>query len=155
MRLIACVLALCAPVSALALSCVSPSVERTYEHAQKSSEMYVVVQGKLVFNERNLPHEKSTSKSPPKMTKISATLMGQSLSKAGFSVPFERNVILNVACFGPWCGSAESGMDVLAFLKKGKGGYSLEINPCGGEVFANPSAANLKKVESCFRRGHC
>ncbi|MGC1495299.1 MAG: hypothetical protein WA790_05780 [Sulfitobacter sp.] len=155
MRIIACVLALCAPFPALALSCVAPSVERTYEYAQKSSATYVVVHGKVTFNDRKLPREGSTSQNPPKMTKISATLSGRSLSKSGFSTPFQQAITLEVACFGPWCGSGENGMDVLAFLKKGKGGYTLAIDPCGGEVFVNPQPAKLKKVESCFKRGQC
>ncbi len=155
MRIVALVLALYAPVPALALSCVAPSVERTYEFAQKSSAAYVVVHGKLTFNERKLPREGSTSQNPPKMTKIPATLSGRSLSKAGFSTPFKQGITLEVSCFGPWCGSGENGMDVLAFVKKGKGGYTLAIDPCGGEVFVNPEPVKLKKVKTCFKRGKC
>ena len=155
MRIIVFILAMFAPVPALALSCVRPSVERTYSQAQKSSDTYVVVHGRLLFNDRKLPRSGSSSQNPPKLTKIPATLKGRSLTKAGFATPFDRNITLNVACFGPWCGSAGSGMDVLAFIKKGKGGYTLAIDACGGEMFANPTGANLKQVASCFKRGRC
>ncbi|MGJ8615865.1 MAG: hypothetical protein ACSHWS_03430 [Sulfitobacter sp.] len=155
MRVLALLLALAIPLPAFALSCLAPSVEATYERAHKSPDAYVVVHGRLVVNEHKMPKTGSASQNPPEMTRIPATIRGQSLSKSGFHAPFEQNLTLEVACFGPWCGSVASGADVLAFIRRDTGGYALEINPCGGDVFVNPQPAKLKQVTRCFKRGRC
>lgn len=116
---------------------------------------YVVVHGRLVVGKGKMPRADPTTQEAPKMTRIRAKMMGRSLSKAGFQVPFEREIMLEVACFGPWCGSVANGVDVLAFLRRDKGGYALGINPCGGDVFVAPRATMLKQVERCFKRGQC
>ena len=148
-------MAIAAPLPALALSCAPPSVDATYEQAQKSPDAYVVVHGRLVVGKRKMPRAGLTTQESPEMTRIPATIMGRSLSNTGFRVPFEREITLEVACFGPWCGSVANGADVLVFLRRDKDGYALGINPCGGDVFVTPHAAMLKQVQRCFKRGQC
>ena len=143
------------PVQAMALSCMRPSVERTFNEIHAAAEEYIAVEGRLTLNTRKLPRSHSNNQRPPELTRIRAKLSGTSLSHAGFKVPFDREITLNVSCFGPWCGSAQNGEQVLAFLKRQNGGYSLDINPCGGHVFSNPRPAMLKKVTRCMRRGNC
>ncbi|MGJ8626223.1 MAG: hypothetical protein ACSHXB_04610 [Sulfitobacter sp.] len=154
MRILIFVLALAAPLPALALSCVRPSVERTYDRAQKSPDAYVVVYGRLTTDGRKMPRADKSSQKAPKMTRIPAMISGQSLSKSGFRTPFDQNITLEVACFGPWCGSVGNSTEVLAFIKRGKNGYTLEIDPCGGNVFASPKPAMLKQAQRCMR-GQC
>ena len=56
MRLIiAAVLTFAMPVQAMALSCIPPSVERSFGYAQEAEEPYVVVTGRVNFDERTLP----------------------------------------------------------------------------------------------------
>lgn len=154
MRILVLVLALVAPLPALALSCVRPSVERTYDWAQKSTDTYVVVYGRLTADGRKMPRVDKLSQEAPKMTRIPAKISGQSLSKSGFRTPFEQKITLDIACFGPWCGSVGNSTEVLAFIKRDSSGYSLAIDPCGGSVFANPQTGMLKQVQRCFR-GQC
>lgn len=149
------VMALILPMQAAALSCLRPSVERSYAQVAAAQETYVVAEGRLTFDARKLPRDSSGSVKPPELTRISARLVGKSLSSNGFSVPFDQPVMLEVACFGPWCGRAETGGQVLAFLKRSKGAYTLQINPCGGRAFANPKAKMLKQVLACHTRGNC
>ncbi|AXI49032.1 hypothetical protein C1J03_21235 [Sulfitobacter sp. SK012] len=147
--------ALVAPWPAFALSCMPHSVEAAFQGAKISDAEYIVVRGTLRFDHKLLPktdweHQQDT----PPMTRIPVTLQGLSLSRAGFDVPFDRKVTLEVACLGPWCASANNG-DVLAFVARGLSGYVLETNPCGGFLFGNPSPAMLKKVSACFQGKDC
>ncbi|AXI43845.1 hypothetical protein [Sulfitobacter sp. SK011] len=155
MRIISFILSLAAPLPALALSCVQPSVVATYERAQESTDAYVVVHGRLVVDQRKFLRAGASSQNPAEMTRIPATIEGRALLKTGFNAPFKRGITLEVACFGPWCESVENGADVLAFLRRDAAGYVLAIDPCGGDVFATPQVAMLKQVERCFRRGQC
>lgn len=155
MRFLVFLIAMMAPMPALALSCVAPSVERTFQKVNDAKEDYIVVHGRLTLDTDTLPKEGTTSSNPPKMTKVPATLTGLSLNRSGFEVPFEHHVTLEVACFGPWCGRVENGVDVLAFVRRDGGRYALGINPCGGHVFAPAQAAQLSKVQQCFNGGTC
>lgn len=148
-------LALLLPVPALALSCLAPSVERSFQQFNDAAESYVVVHGRLTFDRTKLPKSDFDTQTPPKMTMIPAMLTGKSLNHMGFKVPFDQQITLEVACYGPWCGSAQDGGDVLGFLRRDAGGYALEINPCGGGAFWEPPGKMLRAVKRCFRGGNC
>jgi hypothetical protein len=154
-RIIACALATLPPLPALALSCLPHSVEATYQRAAEAKESYVVVQGRLTFDASALPDNGTGTINPPEETPIPAEISGKALSDGGFDVPFEQPLMLNVLCYGPWCGSAEEG-EVLAFLKRGANGtYMLESNPCGGDLFGSPKPAMVDKVIACFQGADC
>jgi hypothetical protein len=154
-RIIACALATLAPLPALALSCLPHSVEATYQRAAKAEESYVVVQGRLTFDAAALPKTGKVGSNPPEETPLRAQISGKALSEGGFDVPFDQPLMLNVLCFGPWCGSAEEG-DVLAFLeRKPDGAYALESNPCGGDLFGSPKPVMVDKVIACFQGAEC
>lgn len=154
MRTAVCLILSLLPLQAAALSCVQPSVTRTYNEVNNAVETYVVVEGRLTLDNRKVPKTDGSNQRPPKMTRVPATLSGKSMSQAGFKTPFEKAITLNIACFAAWCGGAQNGMEVLAFLKKEKGGYSLAIDPCGGHVFANQRKLR-RDVLRCFQGGAC
>ncbi len=155
MRFLAFFLALFAPMPALALSCLAPSIERSYAQFDAAEETYVVVHGRLTLDMSKLPKGMTTNPPPPRMTHVSGKLRGSSLNASGFALPFEREVMLEVTCLGPWCGDAKSGEDVLAFVRKDANGYALRISPCGGTSFGEPSRAMLKRVTQCFTKKNC
>lgn len=155
MRILTFLLAMLAPMPALALSCVSPSVERTFHEVVAAPELYVIVHGRLMLDTGKLPRAGTTNSNPPKMTKVEARIKGRSLSEAGFATPFDRTLTLEVGCVGPWCGSVANEEYVLAFVRKGADGYSLSVSPCGGHVFGAPKKAMLKKVKQCYNGGAC
>jgi len=141
---------------AFALSCMRPDVARTYQEAADAEEAYIVVHGRLDFDESRLPKtDMANQQATPPDTLIPARIDGKAMSFDGFTIPFTREITLNAQCFGPWCTGAASGTDYLAFLKKGADGYLLSLTPCGGFGFANPSDAALEKVHSCFRGDDC
>lgn len=144
-----------APLPAMALSCLAPSVERSFQQFNAAEETYVVVHGRLTLDKAQLPRNDFETQRPPPMTRVPARLIGRSLGLEGFKTPFEREVTLEVACFGPWCGSAQNGGDVLAFLRKDTDGYALGITPCGGGAFWAPSSKMLRTVKQCLRGGDC
>lgn len=133
---------------ALALSCLRPDVARTYSQAAASETSYIVVVGELTFDERRLPRGDGAQQDRRNAV-IPARMDGVSLSKAGFTTPFSRTITLEVACFGPWCGGAKSGVPYLAFLEKRGGRYVLVADPCGSSAFAKPTKAQVQQVERC------
>ena len=142
---------------ALALSCLAPSVERSYAQSDAATEHYLVVEGRLTLNARQLPKSGSGTgaRNPPPMTIVPSKILGKSMSTAGFVVPFDQDVALEVACFGPWCGTVRNGDQVLAFVRRDGGEYALSITPCGGDAFVNPTPGQLKAVLECHRGGDC
>ena len=153
MRYLFALLILLLPMQALALSCVRPSVERSYQKVEAAKDTYVIATGRLTFDRALLP--KGGKNDSPKMTRVLARLVGKSMSSSGFNVPFDHPVTLEVACLSAWCGGAEDGGDVLAFLRREKGQYALGLSPCGGLAFANPKPAMLKKVLNCHKGWRC
>lgn len=142
------------PMQALALSCMKPSVTRTFKEIHAAPEIYIVVEGRLTLDAHKLPETNVENPSAPPLTRVPATLSGTSMTGAGFDAPFSQAITLEVACFGPWCGGAQNGMEVLAFLRKTATGYALAIDPCGGHVFPNQKKLR-RQVLRCFKGGAC
>lgn len=139
---------------AVALSCLRPDVAKTYTQAAQAEEKYVVVHGDLSFDAARLPRAEGNES--PELTRIPARLKGHALSKSGFDHAFDREITLEVACFGPWCGGAAPNHPYLAFVMyDDNAGYTLSIDPCGGMVFPDPTAEILDKVQRCNRGGTC
>ncbi|KIN62494.1 hypothetical protein Z946_1354 [Sulfitobacter noctilucicola] len=155
MRFMLFLLALMAPVPALALSCLAPSVERSFAQFDAAEEVYIVVHGRLTFDPDQLPEGMTQDPLPPNETLVPARLKGLSLTHSGFTLPFDQELTLEVQCAGPWCGGAQTGEDVLAYLRKDDGAYFLAISPCGGSVFGTPRPAMLKKVQRCLAGAKC
>ena len=141
---------------ALALSCLRPDVVRTYQSAAAAEEAYVVVQGTLDFDGRRLPKADASDRADtPPSTRIPARITGQALTRTGFDQTFDREITLDLLCFGPWCAGAKSGIPYLAFLRKTDTGYVLQLDPCGGFGFAEPTGEMLTRVEGCYRGRAC
>lgn len=139
---------------ALALSCLPYSPEQAFLDAEASVDRYVVVHGQLEFNPADLP-QVDYGGHPWPDNFFNATLTGFSLTGAGFDARFVRRIRVNARCFGQWCGQAVPGSDVLAFLRKEPGGYLLELLPCGGMAFADPSEAVLNTIHECLLGEAC
>ncbi|SLN47970.1 hypothetical protein ROG8370_02095 [Roseovarius gaetbuli] len=119
----------------LALSCTPPDVAKTYARAAKADWQ----------NQQAMPPH----------TPIAARITGQALSPTRFDHPFERDITLDVQCFGPWCAGAVPETDYLGFLEQRETGYVLALDPCGGMGFTNPTPEMLGRVKTCFQGGPC
>lgn len=156
MRCLLLAVVLLVPQMAFALSCLPYSVESAFVQADEAEASYVVVRGSLSFDPRKLPKvDLERQGDTPPMTRIPAKLTGKSLSKDGFVLPFDREVTLAVACFGPWCAQVPHKTEVLAFVERGADGYVIATNPCGGFLFADPKPAMIKTVRACFAGQTC
>ncbi|WP_246557472.1 hypothetical protein [Roseovarius nubinhibens] len=142
---------------ALALSCLPHDVTDSYTQAAEAEASYVVVHGRLVFDETRLPKvDMSNQAATPESTRIPALISGKSLSKQGFERRFEAPISLDIECAGPWCAGAKSGIDYLAFLRvEPDGSYALALNPCGGQGFGEPSQEQLDQILACHTGGPC
>lgn len=140
---------------AQALSCPPYFAEQAFRDADASPDRYVVVHGRLDFNPAGLPAAIFPEQPPPRDNLFTATMTGFSLTGSGFDARFVRQIRVNAQCFGPWCATLEPGGDYLVFLKQEPGGYILELSPCGGKAFANPSERVLQSMRECLLGGRC
>lgn len=144
------------PVAATALSCMPHSVEAAFLEAQADEALFIVVRGQLSFDDQKLPKvDFENQQATPEMTLIEAQFTGNSLSRNGFSTPFDRPVTLAVACYGPWCANVKDSSDVLAFVELDADGEVIATNPCGGYLFSNPTQKMISAVKACFGGKTC
>lgn len=140
--------------TAFALSCMPHDVAQVYREAAESDTRYFVVLGILTFDKHKLPETDwdNQAQTPPD-TRIPARIKGTSLGAGGFQKAFEGQITLNAQCFGPWCSSAISGAQYLAFVNADS--LELVVTPCGGYGFANPTQETIERLLRCHRGGAC
>ncbi|WP_353473321.1 hypothetical protein PVT71_04590 [Salipiger sp. H15] len=123
---------------AFALKCLPPDVARDVRAAEGGQTEWIAVNGML-----------ETGTVPRSAGEVPARFWGWSLGKGGFSRPFDAHITLRVSCYGPWCGSAESG-PMAALLKREEGRLVLIADPCNANRWPEPSARQVKALEkSC------
>lgn len=155
MRLVAAFLALTLPFPAMALSCLPYNAISSFKEAAKSDDDYVAVLGELSFNPARLPKRHGARQQKAGSAHVlTGRVVGKSLTRNGFTTPFERKIDINVQCVGPWCGRLIQGRN-LVFLKRKHGTYLLDANLCGGFAFAQPSEAMLDRIKTCTSGGPC
>ncbi|WP_299208810.1 hypothetical protein [uncultured Tateyamaria sp.] len=145
----------CAPLPALALSCMPHGVTNAYQEAAEAEEGYVPVLGTLDFDKDLLPEMDLSGQSEvPPVTLIPATFKGDALTVRGVSQPFETDVVLEVQCFGPWCPQPQPG-EMLGFLRQTDHSYVLHTNACGGFLFGRPTQEQVEQVKDCLGGRSC
>ena len=144
------------PASAQALSCLPWGVTDAYLEAAASDDPYLVVAGKLSFDEGLLPvTDWERQQETPPLTAIPARLEGKSLTSHGFSQVFGGDLLLEIGCAGPWCAGAKSGVDYVAFVElRGETGV-VTVGPCGGNLFDASSPEVTQQVLSCHKGNVC
>lgn len=141
---------------ALALSCMAPDAARSYQQLDEAEERYIVVHGELSFDDTKLPKtDLQDQTSTPESTPLPARLRGMSLSKEGFTTPFNKPVTLDVRCFGPWCADATSGTKVLGFVELRADGPVLTLDPCYSVTIPEPDKKMLNTVIGCMKGEAC
>lgn len=141
---------------ALALSCAPYNAVKAFHAAASAPDPYVVVLGTLTFDDTQLPKVDLSRQEDIKPDNIfPAHLAGHSLARRGFVLPFRKDIMVNVQCTGPWCGSLANGEVYLAFLKQTNDAYILETHPCSGFAFADPDPDILSRVKACVRGSGC
>ncbi|HKK97004.1 MAG TPA: hypothetical protein VJ928_02410 [Marivita sp.] len=148
-------LCLTAAQPAWSLSCLRPDIARDFADAAASEDSYILVKGKLFFDETKLPKRGDGSPSDmPEGADIPAWFDGYSLTPDGFTRRFQRDVILRVTCVASWCGSTSNG-EHLAFLKRADTDFIMQLDPCGGMTYRDPTREQERTVTRCMRGEGC
>ncbi len=137
--------------TAQALSCLRPDAVRLFEQARDAEDAFYVVKGRVFFLETpNLPVKGSEVP-----TETRARIEGQGLTPSGFNVSFDREVIVEMNCLGPWCPAPEGleGQLIMA-IRSAEDRLSLRLGPCGGDQVLWDEDGE-SRVLSCYRDGIC
>lgn len=137
-----------------ALSCMRPDPIETFQRLSEAPESYFVLYGQLRFDEAALPEGVSTDQTR-EPAPIAAQFRGKSLGQSGFTNDYFSDVILQIDCAGPWCGSARSGVDAVYFVAASAPPVTMRAGPCGGRIFEEPTEATLDMLTSCMKGGTC
>jgi len=136
-----------------ALSCVRPEPAVTFTRLKDVPESYYVMHGTLTFNQSQMPEGVVNQRRTP--LPVRATFTGKGLTNDGFNAALNRTITIQPICLGPWCGSLETGQDYLVFAKVVSNDIVLEVGPCGGSAFPNPTRATLDEMTVCMNVGAC
>ncbi len=150
-------LALCLIASAgqaVALSCIRPDPIQTFNRVAAAPESYFVLYGQLTFDQAALPPGMSDGPDAAPVL-IEGFFRGKGLTQQGFSADYVSPALLEVVCFGPWCGSARSGVDALYFVRADNTPVMMEAGPCGGMIFEDPDQVVLERIVTCMQGGPC
>ncbi|MEO1640859.1 MAG: hypothetical protein AAFU41_16585 [Pseudomonadota bacterium] len=144
---------LSAGTQAQALSCMRPDPISTFAFLAAESDPYFVIYGTLIFDEALLPTGVSNQQSQ-EPAPIPARFDGKGLSSEGFVNDYVSDMILQVTCAGPWCGTAQSGVEAVIFVASEQP-ITVEAGACGGRIFENPDQATLDALTTCMQGGPC
>lgn len=118
---------------AVALSCMPASFDRSFDRARDAEETYSVLAGSIAVNEVKA---RQASKDGTTPYSVVGLFTGAAIGAEGLSASFQRDIAIDVVCYGPWCGNAQSVEDVIFFAQHGPAdSYTVEDNPCGGTFF--------------------
>ena len=133
---------------AQALSCLRPDPATSFATASASDLPYLVMTGELTA-----PPASGTTEQQP--VSILARLTGHGLTNAGFTVPYDGDVVLDVTCAGPWCGALPASGPVVAFARIDGPTPVIEMSACGGWLFPDPDRATLDLLTDCINGKAC
>ncbi|MCG6882249.1 MAG: hypothetical protein LJE62_00680 [Silicimonas sp.] len=134
-----------------ALSCLRPDAVQLFQAARDAKEGFYVVKGRITLLEPvNAPDPDRGG-----IARTRARLTGLALGQGGFLAPFDREIALDAACLGPWCGSAEGlNEDMIVAVEVTDTGPVLSIGPCRERLVAW-DADGEDRVLACYRSGIC
>ncbi|MEM7752171.1 MAG: hypothetical protein AAF230_02090 [Pseudomonadota bacterium] len=134
-----------------ALSCLRPDAVTLFERARDATDDFYIVKGRITLLEA--PNTPPRGSSEPALTR--ARVQGHALNTAGFSAPFQRDVILKATCVGPWCGSLDGLIHELLMAVEVSGEtLTLNIGPCGGDQLRWDQSGE-ERLLTCQRSGAC
>lgn len=160
LRAVAFTLSLVAAGPAVALSCVAPSVAGSYGFADDSPENYVIAVGALTAVGPSVPPQGAVAQGGDinQMAGFTqqAHFSGMTFTGSGFNAPLDAQISADVTCVSAWCGSYVDQANALFFFRQDTNGtYVLSLHACPGNVFPNPTQAQLSQVSQCYNSGTC
>ena len=138
-----------------ALSCMRPSIERSYIAHSEAKAQFILVSCRLTQKRNVVRGPKIENGLDQRSENFTATFVGYQATRSGFDRPIETTVAVSVECGGPWCGSVQTDALMITFLERTPYGHELTVGPCAGNVFYNPSKTQTARVLQCLRGGVC
>ena len=135
-----------------ALSCMRPDAVGTFNTLSGQREGYYILHGTLDFDASKQPQGVVNKERNP--DPIAAHFEGFGLNAAGFTSRFDRDVVLQPVCFGPWCGTQVPGVTSLFFAKIVGEQIVISADPCGTTIFPEPPQSVLDAMTDCIN-GDC
>lgn len=144
--------------SALALSCVRPSIEGSFQQWSDAPERYYIVSGTLT-PVSPLPPVPSVGEANTGMVDTSnlrgvyqvqgEVVYGQQ------TVPIDHYIWVRVGCAGPWCGGFPSAGTSGVMALKQLPDLTLELysGACPGDIFSDPDGSVQARVQQCLTTG--
>ena len=136
---------------AAALSCLPPDVAASFQRAEAIEEPVYILRGTLTFDRTLMPD--GVVNEPRTPAPVPAYFKGRGLTLDGFTARFERPVTLQPVCFGPWCGNAVPGKEAIVFATVLGDDVVIEVDPCGGSVFYDPTEDMARTLQTCLQGG--
>ena len=137
---------------ATALSCMRPDAVRTFERVSEDTDTFYLLYGTLDFDATKQP--KGVVNEERDRDPIAAQFAGFALNTVGFTTPYSNAVTLQPVCFGPWCGNTTPSVQSLFFAHVDDDAITIEVEPCGGRIFPEPSRSLLDAMTACMN-GTC
>ena len=141
--------------SALALSCLPPTIESSYKSWADAPERYYIVSGSLTPASPlpPLPQQGSPDRGGIDTANLRAVYRVQGEDIRGLSsLPIDHYIWVRVGCAGPWCGqfprAGTSGVMALKQLRDGT--LELGVGACPGSIFDSSAKA---RVQQCMTSG--
>ncbi|KUP93736.1 hypothetical protein [Tritonibacter horizontis] len=141
---------------AQALSCLPMGPGDVYRIVAKSEDPFVIVEGRVTFDEALLPkYSQSAPEATKTPTRIPAQVTGLLLGEQYFDQPVDGEMTLEAHCLGPWCGSLKSGGRYLFFARNTEGKATAYLEPCGGFFFDAEDGSAGDIVLQCHQGRAC
>lgn len=135
-----------------ALTCAPPDPVTSFHRADAAPERHRALVGTLSFDDAALPPP--ANEAPPSLPDVPARLDGAAILPNGGS-PGSFGVTIRPTCAGSWCGWIPSGESWLLFVREEREALVVEVGPCGGWAFMDPTQAQLDAVTACLRGEAC
>lgn len=160
LRATAFALSLIAAGPAAALSCSMPTVQNTYGFASASPDNYVIAVGGMNATGPSNPPQGAVALGGDINNMQGYTQQarfdGMIFTGSGFTQAWNQQILVEVTCSIAWCGSFVAHDDALYFFRQeANGAYTLQEAACPGNVFPNPTGAQLRQVSQCHQGGNC
>jgi len=142
---------------AVALSCIQPDVNRSFNGWVESEDTYYIGVGALTpigdLPEIPSPFDPANNFEPPEPVTASYLFSGELLD-GELGQSFEMPITVRVTCIASWCGNfPQDGTEGLMALRgAGVFNLTLDMNACPGSIFP---ADTRGTVNACMRSGRC
>lgn len=144
--------------SAMALSCMRPSIETSYQWWSDAPERYYIISATLTPAGPLPPVPSMAAANTADIDTSNLRgvyrVQGEVLYGAQ-AVPLDHYIWVRVGCAGPWCGSFPTAgtSGVMALKQLPDRTLELFSGACPGDIFSDPDGTVKARVQQCMTGG--